>query len=767
MTRALTILVVFCFVVHKLFSQIGINEWRAHLPYSKATFVTETKDKIFCSTSSALFSYHKLHHTIETITKISGLSDVNISVIKYSRENNLLLVGYHDGNIDLILDNRIYNLSDIKRKQISGNKTINNILFVGQYAYLSCSFGIVVLNLMKKEIKDTYFIGKDGSSLTVYEVAFDGTNLFAATESGLLIANYDNPFLVDYSNWSKVTQIPGWNKKFNAITYLNGQVFANLTNTTNNIDSVFIRDANTWSFFTHSGYENLALSAAGNKLLVISRKNIKIFTSDGEFEREINTYSWADSNPNYAIFDSDNTLWIADQIYGLVKTTDFTQYDSMVPNGPYNRDVYSISIKNSVLWVAGGGLTNTWGNLWKAGEIYSFKKGQWKSNLIYSVMDIINILVDPANPDHIFAASWNYGVIELNNNEITNIFNQTNSSLQAFISGPNDVKTYGLLLDRQNNLWVTNSGVNRPVSVKTSDNEWKSFYFNGLISGISLGKIVETETGIKWIYIPKGGGLFAFDINNSILNESDDQFSKFDIKDENAKIISNNVFSIANDLEGNIWVGTNEGPVIYYNPENVFSGQNFFAHRIKIPREDGSGLADYMLGTETITAITVDGANRKWIGTENAGVFLLSPDGTKQIYSFNENNSPLLSNNITSIAIDHQSGEVFFGTDKGIISYRSTATQASNEFNKVFVFPNPVREDYDGPITITGLVSDAEVKITDISGNIVYETRALGGQVIWDGRNFSGARVQTGVYLIFCTNEDGSKTHVTKLLFIH
>jgi hypothetical protein len=215
-------------------------------------------------------------------------------VIKYSSENNLLLVGYQDGNIDLILDNGIYNLADIKRKQISGNKTINNILFVGQYAYLSCSFGIVVLNLMKKEIKETYFIGEYGNPLTVYEVAFDGTNLFAATESGLLIANYDNPFLVDYSNWSKVTQIPGWNKKFNAITYLNGQVFANLTNTINNIDSVFILDANIWSFFTHSGYENLALSSSSNKLLVISRKNIKIFTSDGDFEREINTYDWAD-----------------------------------------------------------------------------------------------------------------------------------------------------------------------------------------------------------------------------------------------------------------------------------------------------------------------------------------------------------------------------------------------------------------------------------------------------------------------------------------
>ncbi|GAI04403.1 unnamed protein product, partial [marine sediment metagenome] len=246
----------------------------------------------------------------------------------------------------------------------------------------------------------------------------------------------------------------------------------------------------------------------------------------------------------------------------------------------------------------------------------------------------------------------------------------------------------------------------------------------------------------------------------------DDRTNKFSIVDQDGKTF-NNIFSVAEDLEGNIWVGTNEGPVIYYNPENVFSGQNFFAHRINIPREDDSGLANYMLGTETITAIAVDGANRKWIGTENAGVFLLAPDGMKQIYSFNENNSPLLSNNITSIAIDHQSGEVFFGTDKGIISYRSTATQGSNEFNKVFVFPNPVREDYDGPITVTGLVSDAEVKITDISGNIVYETRALGGQAIWDGRNFSGARVQTGVYLIFCTNEDGSKTHVTKLLFIH
>ena len=224
---------------------------------------------------------------------------------------------------------------------------------------------------------------------------------------------------------------------------------------------------------------------------------------------------------------------------------------------------------------------------------------------------------------------------------------------------------------------------------------------------------------------------------------------------------------IAKDLDGNVWVGTNQGPLVFYSPSDILYGGNTIAQKVKIPRNDGSGLADYLLNTEEITTIIVDGANRKWFGTKNAGAYLFSEDATKEINSLDSESSPLPSNWITSIAIDPNSGEVFIGTDYGTLSYRGAATESTDDMNQVYVFPNPVREDYYGPITITGLVNDADVKITDISGNLVSIPEVLGGQAIWDGNNQGGERAKTGVYIVFISNKDGTKTFITKILLIN
>jgi ligand-binding sensor domain-containing protein len=225
------------------------------------------------------------------------------------------------------------------------------------------------------------------------------------------------------------------------------------------------------------------------------------------------------------------------------------------------------------------------------------------------------------------------------------------------------------------------------------------------------------------------------------------------------------IYSIAEDLEGNIWVGTDQGPVIYYNPERVFD-DDLKANRIIIPRNDGTNIADIMLKTETITSIAIDGANRKWLGTANSGAYLLSPDGKKQIKSFNEQNSPLFSNSIVSLSVDNKTGEVWFGTSKGVQSYRGNATEGNEKFTKVYTFPNPVRENFLGNVTITGLIMDTQIRITDISGNLVYETVSDGGEATWDLKTYNGKRVSTGVYLVFCASKDGSQSYVTKMLVI-
>jgi ligand-binding sensor domain-containing protein len=225
------------------------------------------------------------------------------------------------------------------------------------------------------------------------------------------------------------------------------------------------------------------------------------------------------------------------------------------------------------------------------------------------------------------------------------------------------------------------------------------------------------------------------------------------------------VYSIAEDLDGNIWVGTDQGPLIYYNPEQVFN-EDLKAYRIKIPRNDGTDLSDYMLKTETITAIAIDGANRKWLGTFSSGAYHLSPDGVTLLKNYNEQNSPIFSNSIVSLAIDNKSGDVWFGTSKGIQSVRDNATTGEEKFTNVYTFPNPVREDFTGNVTVTGLMRDSQIRITDISGNLVYETVSDGGQATWDLKTYNGRRVATGVYLVFCASNDGSQSFVTKMLVI-
>jgi ligand-binding sensor domain-containing protein len=284
------------------------------------------------------------------------------------------------------------------------------------------------------------------------------------------------------------------------------------------------------------------------------------------------------------------------------------------------------------------------------------------------------------------------------------------------------------------------------------------------IDAPTIGDIIITSKGKKWIILPRGYGLFILDDNNTPEVFSDDRYKKMLVQDIENQVISF-VYSIAEDLDGNIWVGTDQGPVIYFNSDNVFEN-DLRASRIKIPRNDGTNLADYMLKTETITSIAIDGANRKWLGTASSGAYLLSPDGTTQVKNFNEENSPLLSNSIVTLAVDNKTGEVWFGTAKGVQSVRGDATAGEENFTKVYTFPNPVREDFTGNVTITGLIKDSQIRITDISGNLVFGTVSDGGQATWDLKTYNGRRVATGVYLVFCASKDGSKSAVTKMLVI-
>lgn len=756
-------------LLHPVFLVEGqqlIGNWKSHLSFAEAVQVADAGKGIYCATKSGLFFYDRNDHTVGIHTKVEGLSDQEVSSVVYAGDRGILIVGYRNANIDLIEGAEVYNMPDIKRKQLTGNKTINNLMVVGDFAYLSCGFGIVVLNLEKREILDTYYIGENGGQSNVYDMAFDGTWLYAATEQGVFRADINSPNLIDYNNWSRIQDLPYPGGIYNAITWFGGSLYTSLGNESGDADSLYYYESGSWHSFQGPETGHISqLGKSNDKLVVVKGNHVSLYDAGRNKVRDLIL-----SGPGYAIEDQDNILWVADRFSGMVRA-EGENVTTILPNGPLSNEVMSVSIMDNIVYTVAGGVTSAWNNTFNHAELNVMDQGEWHGSSSVEYRDLIQVTTDPADKYHVFVASWGYGLLEYRNGELIQVFRADNSTLQSIDveSDTNEIyyRLGGTVFDRDRNLWVTNTGVAEPVSVRKTNGQWASYDMDGQLDVSTLGRIINTRNDHKWILCPRNQGLFAFTVNGTLDDISDDRYRKFDVVDADGVTIDNQVYSFAEDKDGVIWVGTETGIVVYYNPSMVFEEERFYGQRIIVPRNDGSGLADILLQNERVTAIAIDGANRKWIGTAKAGVFLLSEDGLEEIHHFTAENSPLLSNNIMDIAINGDNGNVYIATDAGLISYKSTAIEGRESFDDVYVYPNPVRENHTGDIVITGLVGNVNVKITDIGGNLVYETNSLGGQAIWDGRTFSGDRVQTGVYMIFCTNEDGSQTHIAKLLVIH
>ncbi|HOE04499.1 MAG TPA: two-component regulator propeller domain-containing protein [Bacteroidales bacterium] len=760
--------------------QIAVGQWRDHLPYHYGKMLTETDDKVFVVTNVGLFSYDKTNGELEKWSKVNGLSDAGVVSVGYSADFDILFIGYSNGNLDLVVGNTIINVPDIKRKSLTASKSINNFMFKGNYAYLSCGFGIVVFDLEKKEINSTYFIGQNGAYVFVNELASDGENLFAATTEGVYKGSLQAE-LVDFSNWQLITGVENgqafsWvnGQNFNAIEFFAGKLIVNFKHPSlTNADTLLTYYNNQWGYFDNVVQVTNALTSTNDKLVVTSNYFIKLYNTDFENYHHVWSYNLESNSmyPQYAIIGRDNVIWIADRSRGLVKSSDLYYYQQKTMNGPMNYVFFEMAAYGNEVYGVGGGfnlsLTPTFNHsmLFKFSDIWETKYYVNETQMS-SITDLVSVAINPSNPSQVYAGSWTAGLLEFNNFAFTNLYNNTNSPLEL-IPNTSLIRVGGLAFDQSNNLWITCSDNGMPIVVKMADGTWHGIDYGTEMDALNVRQIIVTQTGKKWVVLPRGGGLFVFDDKGTPANKSDDDYRKLSIVDEYGQIISNEVFSIAEDQNGSVWVGTNAGVVVYYNPDRVFENPSFYAQQIKIPRNDGTDDADILLGSETVTSIAVDGANRKWFGTQSGGVFLTSSDGITELHHFNTDNSPLLSNNIYSIVINPTSGEVFFGTEKGLISFRGEATQGGEDYEDVYTFPNPVPPGYNGQITIHGLVAGSIVKITDISGNLVTEMKSLGGQAVWDGNDVNGNRVASGVYLVFSANEDGSKKNITKILFLN
>ncbi|QIA06393.1 type IX secretion system anionic LPS delivery protein PorZ [Draconibacterium halophilum] len=748
------------------------GSWHDYLSYNNASKIAVSPNKVYCLTEGGLFYYDLEDNSVNKFGDAIQLSDFGVKTIAYNDQNEVLVIAYENSNIDLLYDNgEVVNLSDIKRKTIVGNKVINNICFSGNEAYLACGFGIVVLNLERQEVKDTYYIGDGGSSLVVNDVETDNNSIFAATNQGIYRADKNEPNLANFANWIHVDDIPRADDVFNHLVNHAGNIIANYAAGEWYLDEMYILTNSTWEAYNSSIRYAFDIQSNGEYLTIASRSAVFIIDNNHSQIGRIDNYAFnngteEDVNPRSAGISADGSVWIADNNEVLVRYYN-ESFEQTLPPGPINNDMFFVGAFNSEIWMTPGSTT---GFIRPLFQRYNNNGWTYFTEETHPELEgfhnILAIEVDPRDPNHFFAASWGGGLLEYRNDELVERYYNLNSPLEtALPEQPNEPYTRvgGMSFDSEGNLWITNAECAHNLHKLSPTGDWESFELPEIANSRNVTTIIVNENEDKWMLVP---GHDAY-----VVNRNGDQKRRlfvttyFSNGTDEITTRMNDVFAIAEDQEGAIWIGSSKGVAVYSNPSRIWNSETFYATQPGLDLNDG--IYHPLLETETVTAIAVDGANRKWLGTKNSGVFLVSETGEAEVEHFTTENSPLLSNNILSIAINEKNGEVFLGTDKGLISYQGEATGGADTYSDVYVYPNPVRETYDGPVTIAGLIENTDVKITDITGNLVYKTTSFGGQAVWDGNNLNGNRVKTGVYLVFCNDENGEETHITKILFIH
>ncbi|MBN1119310.1 MAG: hypothetical protein JXA77_19020 [Bacteroidales bacterium] len=761
-------IIVFCLFVFSLVlpqAQIPNGSWRDHLAYIKAHDLAITPKKVYCTfDGSGMLSYNRETGEIERLTTVQNLSDIEMSQVCYASDPEVLIIGYNSGDIDLITHDGIINMPYIVQKLMTSSKRINKIKVVSNLAYLACDFGIVVINLEKKEVKDSYIFGQNGSSIQVNDLAVsDDGYIYAATEKGLYKAALNSPNLLDYSYWNQVDDVLlPMNLPCKLVESFSGKIFTVYSDSSATEEKILVGSNNTWSEWSlFKDTEILGLDVNNDKFSVCGLNKTEIFNTDFLSLFSINL------NRCYnAIMDEDGKVFTASYYNGFYYYgPDNESY--LAVNNPRFNSTGLVSTKDDQVWIGSGGPFRPY----TEGGAYNFSDEKWFSintgwgQGLTDVGNIYKIAYDPADSKHIYASGYFYGLYEIEDQLLTRSYTYDNTELfRQNINPIVLVRISGLDFDSKGNLWTIFDDAAQPVySYWPTEQKWTHYNFSSSVF-VNPGKfadLVVADNDQIWILSKKNG--------IAVLKQNDDgTFSEnhFSIKNSNGDLLSL-AYCMTKDNDGNIWVGTNKGPIIYSPSNDILTESDVRGYQVKIARNDGTDLADYLLDYEIINSIAVDGGNRKWIATENSGVFLVSDDGKETIHQFTTDNSPLISNNVIGVGVQEKTGEVFFSTNKGIISYMGNSTEGASDFSNVLVYPNPIRPEYKGDITISGLVENSVVKITDVSGNLVYECVSLGGQAVWNGNNFYGERASTGVYLVFLSNEDGSKTHITKLLFIH
>lgn len=735
------------------FPPLKIGEWRQHLPWQRVRSATQSDSKIYFATEWALVEMEKSDRSPRFITKVEGLSDIGMSLVRFNRAANVLVMAYTNSNLDLWrpTDGSVINMPFIKKNvNIAGDKKIYDIAFQDKNAYLACGFGILKINLEREEVEYTVFTDMPVRSFAVYD-----DYLYAGGDEGVFRISANDPNPADFGRWQMLGAAQGFpaGQSVNAMVVKNSQLYLGIEKT------LYRYDGNALQIVTQDDNQSVIyLSAEGEGVLVGWKKDfsgrVLYLASDGG---SANIQVPCDAiRPIYAIEDGSKKFWFADddddfRFYDLDKN----QCDRFRFNSPYNHFTSEIAIAHDKVYVTTPGQTPDQKPLYGPWGIYIYENEEWKRFNVQTnpelddgdcERDLWRIALDPNVPEKFYAGSYVGGLVEVTDGGAkTKCYNRNNSILQ---SPPTEGRTAisGLAYDADGNVWMSNYSAGAPIAVMKADGTLRNF---SAAPVNNLFQVVVDQNGYKWFVVGFNGGVLVYDSGQDIDSPADDRYRV--LTSGNSVLPTNTVNCIAVDLEGDVWIGTQQGVVSFECGSNVFDASVCKGSR-RIVNVDGFN--GYLLENEDIRSIAIDGANRKWIGTTN-GIFVQSPSGETQEGRFTATNSPLFDNTISDIAINSKTGEVWIGTSSGLISLRGEATEGG-KFNTPapYAYPNPVRPDYDGPIAIYGLARDANVKITDVAGNLVYEGKSLGGQAIWNGRDYLGRRVASGVYLIFATSTE-------------
>lgn len=772
MKRLLLTLITVITSITYISAQSEMYEWKLYSSYSTPQQIVEGRNEVYFLADSYLFSYDKDYSEIREIDCNNLLSDTDITLMRYNYDNDQLVIVYSNSNIDIIEGGHTYNIPYIKSAVITGSKGINNITFSNSTneIYVSTDFGIVIINSTKHEIKTTFNLGIKIYDATVfndkYYMLSSDQSLYSCPTSGI-------PYTLDSWTWC---------------AFMSGiQLMCDGT-------QIWVRSSSAlYQYVETNSPKSTKIAEGAFTSLNINREDM-IYTYDGEEIRIYNSDTSLSDNIEFTEYmetpptdvscnNKSNLYWCVDVdgVKSYKRWGDTLTGSSNIPmlSYPAVPIPLTLEISDGVLYTApaGVGIYNEdftisganiakfsnykWSNIY--GEDIPWEISPYKCFALPAA-----IAIDPSDSNTIYVGTWFDGVYKIVNGEYNAVWNYTNSPITG--QGDNWLNSISALaFDSDKNLWMANFSDDQGIVILKPDGTFATIDNYQILDKKYMSQIlIPTQSTTKWVISQYDDSfVFAININGTIDSTSDDVYKKFStFTDQDGKTIDGTTFyCAAEDLDGSIWIGTDRGPITITNPNN-FNSSSFTCYRVKIPRDDGTSTADYLLNDEVISAIAVDGANQKWIGTQGSGVYLVSEDGLETLYQFDTSNSVLPSDVIYDIKVNNITGEVFFATEGGLASFRAEATAAKDDYSSIYVFPNPVPPTHYGVITVSGLMYDSLVKITDTQGNLIYQNYSQGGQLVWNGYGTNGSRVKSGVYYVWVSNFDGDAI-VSKFVVIN